>query len=121
MRVLPIETVADAPAFVTGLAIIRGAPVPVIDLAALLGGAGETTRLILLRVGERRVAVAVAEVIGVQRLDDALLGETPPLLQAARADLIESVGILDAQLLIVLRAARLLPEDAWHKLKLGRS
>jgi purine-binding chemotaxis protein CheW len=121
MRVLPIEPVADAPPFVTGLAIIRGAPVPVVDLAALLGGAGEATRLILLRVGDRRVAVAVAAVIGVQRLDHQLLAETPPLLQVARADLIESVGVLDAQLLVVLRASRLVPEDAWHKLELGRA
>ena len=121
MRILPAEPVADAPSFVTGLSIIRGAPVPVIDLAALLGDSGEATRLILVAVGERRVAVAVAAVIGVQRLDPETFAATPPLLQLARAELIDSIGVRDAQLLLVLRASRLLPEDLWDKLELARA
>jgi purine-binding chemotaxis protein CheW len=112
MRLLPIEPVADAPAGVLGLSIIRGAPVPVVDLAALVGASEAPTRLILLRVGARTVALAVAELIGVRRLDADRLEATPPLLQLARAELIESIGILDAQLVVVLRAARLLPEES---------
>jgi purine-binding chemotaxis protein CheW len=112
MRLLPVEPVADAPPGVIGLSIIRGVAVPVVDLAVLLGGSEPPTRVILLRVGERLVALAVAELVGVRRLDADLLAATPPLLQLARAELIESIGVLDAQLVLVLRAARLLPEGS---------
>ncbi|MEI9986942.1 MAG: chemotaxis protein CheW [Aliidongia sp.] len=37
MRPLPIDTMAHAPAFVLGLSIIRGTPVPVVDAGLLAG------------------------------------------------------------------------------------
>jgi purine-binding chemotaxis protein CheW len=40
MRPLPIEPLGGMPGFVQGIAIIRGAPVPVVDAGALLGSAG---------------------------------------------------------------------------------
>jgi purine-binding chemotaxis protein CheW len=121
MRLLPIEAIADAPPYVAGLSVIRGVATPVVDVAALLGASGKAARLILLRVGARRVAIAVDAVIGVQRLDEQLLAQTPPLVQGARVELIESVGAMDAQLLVVLRASRLLSEDAWSNLeRVGR-
>jgi purine-binding chemotaxis protein CheW len=55
MRLLPVSPLGDAPPFVRGLAIIRGAAVPVVDLGALLGEpAGAVTRLVLVRVDESR-------------------------------------------------------------------
>ncbi|HZE91839.1 MAG TPA: chemotaxis protein CheW, partial [Rhizobacter sp.] len=44
MRPLPTETIAGAPDFVCGLAVIRGAPVPVVDLARLLGATDTQAR-----------------------------------------------------------------------------
>ena len=38
MRPLPLEKVEPAPAFLLGLAVIRGEPLPVVDVAALLPG-----------------------------------------------------------------------------------
>lgn len=118
MRPLAIEPIAGAPAFVMGLSIIRGAPVPVIDLGGLLGGASAggspaaPGRLVTLRVDGRCVALAVEAVLGVRALP-ASLEEPPPLLREAADDAIESIGVLDAELLLVLRAAQLVPESVW--------
>jgi purine-binding chemotaxis protein CheW len=118
MRPLPIECMAGVPAFLLGLSVIRGAPVPVVDLEAVVG-VGRTdpiSRFVSLRLGERRVAVAVGAVIGMRELDAASVEEMPPLLRDARAEVIEAVGVLDARLLLVLRASRLLPEEIWQRL-----
>jgi hypothetical protein len=40
----------------------------------------------------------------------------PPLLREAQADVVEAIGVLDAQLLLVLRASRILPEEVWRTL-----
>jgi len=55
-------------------------------------------------------------VVGLINLDSKQLGELPPLLKDLNADLIESFGSRDAQLLLVLRAARIIPEEVWTTL-----
>jgi purine-binding chemotaxis protein CheW len=120
MRPLPIDVVGDMPRFVVGLSVIRGAPVPVVDLSPALGGgeASVTSRFVSLRLGDRRVALAVNSVIGVRDIDHAALQEMPPLL-AAGADLIDAIGTLDAQLLVVLRATRILEHPPEAREALG--
>lgn len=118
MRPLPIEPIAGVPSFVLGLSVVRGAPVPVVDLEAVVGE-GRTrsiARFVALKIGERRVALAVGAVVGMRDLDGARVIEMPPLLRDAQADTIESIGVLDAELLLVLRASRLLPDEIWQKL-----
>lgn len=117
MRPLPVEVMSEAPHFVLGLAIIRGAPVPVINVARLLGiEGGNITRFITMRAGSRQVAFAVDGVVGVRRLSAESLQELPPLLQDIGADIISSVGTLDAELLVVLRDACVIPESLWERL-----
>ena len=116
MRPLATSPVAGAPAFVSGVAIIRGAPVPVIDAAALLGGGGaraEAGRLVTVRVGPRHVALAVDAVLGVRDLSGASLAGLPSLLSDARAGGVASLGALDDGLLVFLDGARLVPESVW--------
>lgn len=116
MRPLPISPFAGAPDFVLGVAIVRGAPTPVVDLAALLGGGRRTPgRFVTVKAGERRVALAVERVAGVHMLP-AADGVIPPLLREARADVVAGVSTLDAELLVVIRAARIVPDEVWHAL-----
>ena len=117
MRPLPVEPIGAVPSFVLGLAIIRGSPIPVVDLQSAmgLGRAEAPSRFVVLRIGQRRVALAVGAVIGIRELDRAFVDATPPLLRDARADVVEAIGVLDAQLLFLLRASRLLPEETWQK------
>jgi purine-binding chemotaxis protein CheW len=125
MRPLPMEIVTGMPPFIRGLSIIRGSPVPVVDLAEGLGTnrssgdrneKGTPSRFVALRLGDRRVALLVDAVLGVRDIAGASLEDMPPLLRGASTEIIEAIGILDAELLVVLRATRILSEDVWQKL-----
>jgi purine-binding chemotaxis protein CheW len=108
MRPLPVERVDASPAFVLGLAMIRGDAVPVVDTARLLTGEpGMPGRFIALRVGERRVALAVAEVIGTRMITLDDFERVPPLF-AAPSSVTRALGALDGQLLQILEGARLI-------------
>ena len=114
MRPLPTSPIPGAPAFVDGLAIIRGAPVPVVDLSRLLGATTtQPTRLVCVRTERGRIALAVEHVHGVRLLASGSLHALPPLLQCADAQVVAAIGMLDAELLVVMQIARLVPEDLW--------
>lgn len=119
MRPLPIKHVAGTPGFVLGVSVIRGTPVPVVDLKALLENCENSPsfgRFLTLKVEDRQVVIGVDSVVGLRNMDLTQLGELPPLLQYVTADLIASVGSRDAQLLLVLRAARILTDEVWTAL-----
>ena len=119
MRPLPIEPIAGTPGFVRGVSVIRGLPTPVVDLKALLENSDNSPsygRFVTLKYDTRRVVTGVDSVVGLRNLDSAQLAELPPLLRDVTADLIESFGTLDAQLLLVLHAARIVPDEVWATL-----
>ena len=123
-RPLPVEPIRGASdkalALVDGLAMIRGAPVPVVDARKLLGLPGAAaTRFVVVRAAQRRVALVVDAVIDVRRIDTAALPALPPLLGSAQRDAVSAIGALDAELLIVLDSARVLPDDSWRALEHG--
>ena len=124
MRPLPIKHVAGTPGFVLGVSVIRGTPVPVVDLKALLENCENSPsfgRFLTLKVEDRQVVIGVDSVVGLRNMDLTQLGELPPLLQYVTADLIASVGSRDAQLLLVLRAARILTDEVWTALETAKA
>lgn len=119
MRPLPIETLAGTPRFVRGVSVIRGAVLPVLDLDALLGGGDAVAgygRFVTVKIAEHRLALGVDEVLGIRNLSSSRLEVLPPLLQHAGRGVIEALGADDAQLLVLLRVVRLVPEDVWAAL-----
>jgi len=117
MRLLPIEPLPGAPPFVLGLAVIRGAPVPVLDTARLLGAEdGTVTRLVTMRTGDHEVAFAVDGVVGVRAIPGDELHALPPLLREVCAEAVTAIGTLDRDLLLVLSDARLVPDDLWARI-----
>jgi purine-binding chemotaxis protein CheW len=111
MRPLPVEPLVGAPPFVLGVALIRGSPLPVVDLRLLLHPkrpVAPAGRFVTLRVADHSLALAVDQVLDARALDAGFVS-LPPLLQDAA--LIAALGVIDDGLLVVLRAARLLPEE----------
>lgn len=118
LRPLPVEPFPRAPRFVQGVSLIRGRPTPVLDLRLLLGApGGNAGRYVTLRVGSRTAALAVDSVVGIQGVSSESLPDLPPLLGEAQNAHVAAVGSLDAELLLVLDDARLLPEESWQALE----
>jgi purine-binding chemotaxis protein CheW len=115
MRPLPCERIAGAPEFVLGVAIVRGAPVPVVDAAALVGAERDrVTRFVSVRCGKRRIVLAVDGVLGVSELPEGALADSGSMLGDASPDVITAIGTLDSRLLLVLESTRLVPEPVWE-------
>jgi purine-binding chemotaxis protein CheW len=125
MRPLPIEPLMGTPPFVLGLAIIRGFPTPVVDAASLIGPSTSSSpilspspaRFVSLKLGERTAALAVDAVLDVCSLPSETLSNIPPLLLGGDAQLVSVIGALDSKLLLVLEAARLVPDSVWTAIK----
>lgn len=121
LRPLPTEPLAGANRLVAGVALIRGAPTPVVDARELLGSSTEEAagRYVTLALagsgaGARVVALAVDSVVGVR--DGERLGPLPALLRE-QAEVVAALGTLDAELLLVLERARLVPDAVWPLLE----
>jgi purine-binding chemotaxis protein CheW len=122
MRPMPVRAVGGLPPFVLGMAVIRGIPVPVVDATCITGGSQPSpgvTRFVALKMADRRVALAVDEVIGVRRIHVAQLAQLPPLLAAVDDPVITMIGTLDRELLMVLRSGNLVPASAWQAIATG--
>src|SRR5262245_39375824 len=111
LRPLPVERAEGAAPFLAGLSVVRGRPTPVVDLRVLLGAPADTTasRWVSARLQDRCVALCVDEVVGTRSLNPETLGRLPSLLDGA-SDAVASLGVVDHQLLVLLRAGRSLVE-----------
>jgi purine-binding chemotaxis protein CheW len=117
MRPLALRAFPGAARFILGVAVIRGVVVPVIDVRSMLEIPGSTpARFVTLRVDGRTVALAVDRVFGVRTLDGVVLHDLPPLLGALDQEAFTAIGTLDSGLLLVLGAARLVPEAVWPRI-----
>jgi purine-binding chemotaxis protein CheW len=65
------------------------------------------------------VAPAVDDVLGVRRIDDRHPSQVPPLLAGASVHLVAGIATLDAELLVILQSAKLVPEAAWAAIGSG--
>ncbi len=123
MRPLPIEPIAAVGAelpFVAGVSVVRGAPIPVVDVARLLDQrAGAQTRFVIVRTSgsDARIALWVDAVIDVRSFERVAIADLPPLLQGANRDVVSAIGTLDRALLVVLNAGRVVPPEAWQAIR----
>jgi purine-binding chemotaxis protein CheW len=126
MRPLSIESLTGTPPFVLGVSIVRGSAVPVIDASRLLDPSAlpsaaitspSSARFVSLNLGNRTAVLAVDAVLDVRSLGPGILAQVPPLLRGAGEELVSVMGALDTQLLLVLEAARLVPDLVWSEIK----
>ena len=114
MRPLDVKPMAGVPSFIQGLAVVRGVPTAVVNAASLLTGeASAPTRFVTVRTGSRCIALAVDAVLGVIEISPDLVRTLPPLFQSAALDAVAATGASDAELVLILRSARLVPDDLW--------
>lgn len=119
LRPLAIERLPETASSVVGAALIRGVVTPVVDARVLFAIADPSppARWIVLRVGERTVALAVDHVIGMRTIESADLENLPRLLGGAANELVARIGSLDAEFLVVLDDARLVTDAVWNHLE----
>jgi chemotaxis signal transduction protein len=63
--------------------------------------------------------LAVDAVLGVIDIPPGSVHALPPLFQSAGLDAIAAIGVLDVELLLVLRDTRLVPDDVWATIQDG--
>lgn len=124
-RPLPTRPLPNAPELVLGVALIRARPTPVVDARRLLGHASLEApgRYVTLRLGSdggRVLALAVDSVVGIREVASAQLEALAGVLSAEQP-LLQALGTLDRELLLLLEHARLLPETLWHELEAERA
>jgi purine-binding chemotaxis protein CheW len=116
MRPLPVRPLAGAAAHLAGLTVMRGAPAPVVDVALLLTGrTAPPRRFVAARTPRGPVALATGEVLGVR----PVVGRDGPVLVAAAAGLVESVGFVDDEPVFLLRGPGSVPDDVWARVPAG--
>jgi purine-binding chemotaxis protein CheW len=119
LRPLPATPLGGVSPFVLGVAIFRGAPTPVIDAAKLVDGTDtvKAARYLAIRIGDRRALLAVGDVLGIRALSPESIHDLPPLLHTRDREAIDGIGTLDGDLLVVLAAARSVPNAVWTALE----
>jgi purine-binding chemotaxis protein CheW len=111
MRVLEIEPLPGAPLCGRGLSIIRGLPIPVVDIAHLLDEQEtQARRIVTIKLNGRTVALLFETVLGIRSIAVGSVAALPPLLQGAVSEAVSAIGILDAELLLFLNNARIIPD-----------
>ena len=106
-----ITPVPNAPPFVEGVVSIRGEVVPVINLRARFGfdskQPGPRSRLLVVRLGRRAVALLVDSAREFASLDAEAIVPPPDTVAAISGEYLEGVAHLGERLLLVLNVQAL--------------
>jgi purine-binding chemotaxis protein CheW len=112
MRAQPITAHGVLPLGVLGTTILRGQPTPVVDAGQILRGMSSSgARLLSLKVGARRVALAVDHIVGPSEIAEDALVDAPALVRG-NDSVITALGVLDSELIHVLMSVRAVPLDS---------
>jgi purine-binding chemotaxis protein CheW len=91
-------------------------PLPVALAALFNAPGGASTRFVIVRTGEKRIALAVDAVLGIREFAENDYQALPPLFRDAAARAVETIGVLDSELFFVLKTATLVPAELWESL-----
>lgn len=121
-KMTTVTPVPQAPAAVAGMVDVRGEVIPVISLRDLFGLAAEApgpkSRIIFVELPgadatrKRVVGCIVDSLSRVLRLPKNSVSSVPPELLGEHRRYLEGVARLDGRLIMILRAARLVPASA---------
>jgi len=116
VRLLEITYMPKAPSFIEGVVNLRGQIVAIIDLAKRLGipshPRSDTTRIIVIEIGENTVGMIVDSVSEVLRLSSENIEEVPGIIETEVPEhYIRGVGKLKDRLLVLLDLNRVLTSE----------
>ncbi|OGO78716.1 MAG: chemotaxis protein CheW [Clostridiales bacterium GWB2_37_7] len=115
-----LTKVPNSPAFVDGIANLRGDVIPVVSLKQKFNLAEnqvtELTRLIVINNGNRRTGFVVDDASEVITISDKDIEEAPPMIVGADRKYIQGVGKIDKRILIILDLHKLLTEEEENQL-----
>ncbi|WP_203993677.1 chemotaxis protein CheW [Virgisporangium aurantiacum] len=119
LRPLPVEGLAGVPPYVRGICVLRGRPVPVVDIGLLLGGerlTGEygAARFVGVRTGPQTAVLAVDTVVGIR---DIPLDRLHDLSSVTGSVACTAVGAIGREPLLLLETGRVIPDSVWDALE----
>lgn len=107
----PVTRVPGVPHYIAGMANLRGAILPVVDLAARLGWeptqASERHAIIVVQIGGQAAGLIVDSVSDLVQLDEDSLQQPPSLGESEEAAFIEGLAPVGDRMVLVLRLSAL--------------
>lgn len=121
IRMRPVTRVFLTPPWLVGIFSLRGEIVPAVDLSPWLGlpraPIGEESRLVVLRLGSKVLAVLADELSELRVLDPALVAPPPPTLSAEQAALLSGVAATPTGTVRILDPEALLRSERMRSLE----
>mgnify|MGYP001766717603 CR=1 FL=1 len=122
VRVVQITYLPKAPTFIEGVVNLRGQVLAVIDLSKRLGvpskERSETTRIIVVEVGDNTVGMIVDSVSEVLRLSSDFVEDVPSLVETEVPEhYIRGIGKLKDRLLVFLDLNTILSSDEVQRME----
>lgn len=119
-RILPTQEVTKvpkAPKALLGVFNLRGAVIPVLDARTRLGlkDADQSQNFIVVLSNKGRCALRVDQVTGIIALEEGSIEHDAQHLSKANDELVGAIGKNDKELIVLLDAEHLVPEDLAKK------
>jgi purine-binding chemotaxis protein CheW len=109
----PATSIPHAPSFVRGVINLRGAVLPIVDLAARLGLASTepTARhvIIVAQIGERIAGILVDAVSDILSTDEKSIQSTPDVASSLARSFVRGVLALDGRMISIITVENVLP------------
>lgn len=109
----PATPIPHAPRFVRGVINLRGAVLPIVDLAGRLGlpSAEPTARhvIIVTQIGERLAGILVDAVSDILTADEKTIQDTPDVASDLARSFVRGVLALDGRMISIITLENILP------------
>jgi len=110
----PATPLPQSPAFINGVINLRGAVLPIMDLAARLGFATSVTSarsvIIVVKVGERMIGLLVDAVSDILMITDDMVQVAPDVACDRVRSFVRGLISIDSRMISLIALDRLLPE-----------
>ncbi len=112
----PATTLPHAPPFVRGVINLRGAVLPIVDLAGRLGFANvdPTARhaIIVVQIGQQRVGLLVDAVSDILTVDETSIQPTPDVVSDLVRTFVRGLLPIDGRMISLMSLDHVLPQAA---------